>query len=77
MWLGFFRRKRCSAARMPAKEEGLHQDLSEEAESLDTMKDQQVVYQNEVMQTPKVSSNYSHPSKALATLTRNVTKPFH
>ncbi|NXA25411.1 MO2R5 protein, partial [Ibidorhyncha struthersii] len=39
--------KRGSAARTPAEEEGLRQDLSEEAESLDTMKDQHVVFQNE------------------------------
>ncbi|XP_009886811.1 PREDICTED: uncharacterized protein LOC104289551 [Charadrius vociferus] len=40
--------KRCSAARMPADEEGLHQDLSKEAESLDTMEHQNVVCQNEL-----------------------------
>ncbi|NXS44104.1 MO2R4 protein, partial [Balaeniceps rex] len=38
---------RCSAPRTPAKEKGLHQDLSEKAASLHTPKDQHVVYQNE------------------------------
>ncbi|NWQ96753.1 MO2R4 protein, partial [Burhinus bistriatus] len=50
-----------SAARTPAKEKGLRQDLREEAESLDMSKDQHVVYQKEVMQTSKASSNYSCP----------------
>uniref|UniRef100_A0A8C0ELF7 Ig-like domain-containing protein n=1 Tax=Bubo bubo TaxID=30461 RepID=A0A8C0ELF7_BUBBB len=54
MFCGFFffpRLKRCIALRTPAKEKGLHQDLSEKAMSLHTPKDQHVVYQNE-KQTP-------------------------
>ncbi|NXW06807.1 MO2R4 protein, partial [Fregetta grallaria] len=38
--------KRCSAPRTPAKEKGLHQDLSEKAMSLHMLKDQHVVDQN-------------------------------
>ncbi|NXO57553.1 MO2R5 protein, partial [Aramus guarauna] len=41
------KRERHSAPRTPAKEKGLHQDLSEEAMSLHTPKDQHIVYQNE------------------------------
>ncbi|XP_010074787.1 PREDICTED: OX-2 membrane glycoprotein-like, partial [Pterocles gutturalis] len=39
--------KRCIAPRTPAKEKSLQQDLSEKAMSLHTLKDQQIVYQNE------------------------------
>ncbi|NXT58028.1 MO2R4 protein, partial [Pluvianellus socialis] len=38
---------RHNAARTPAEQKGLHQDLSKEAESLDKSKDQHIVYQNE------------------------------
>ncbi|XP_065699523.2 nectin-1-like isoform X1 [Patagioenas fasciata] len=60
-----------------AEEKALHQDLRQNAMSLHTPKVQHIAYQNEVMQMLKTSCNYLHPSKALVTLTRNVTKPFH
>ncbi|KAF1491310.1 hypothetical protein FQV08_0014412, partial [Pygoscelis antarcticus] len=53
--------KRHSAPRIPAKEKGLHRDLSEKAVSLHKPKDQHIVYQNEVMQVFRASSSYSHP----------------
>ncbi|XP_054668177.1 OX-2 membrane glycoprotein-like [Grus americana] len=48
------RQERHSAPRTPAEEKGLHQDRSEEAMSLHTLKDQHIVYQNE-KRTPNSS----------------------
>ncbi|XP_074756668.1 nectin 1a-like [Athene noctua] len=64
----FPRLKRCPALRTPAKEKGLHQDLSEKVMSLHTPKDQNVVYQNE-KQTPGSSLH-----KRLPGLKRNPRK---
>ncbi|NXC08806.1 MO2R4 protein, partial [Orthonyx spaldingii] len=56
------KQKTHSAPRTPAKETGLQQDLAERASvSLHTPKDQHIIYQNEVTQTPKASSDSSHP----------------
>lgn len=71
------RLERKGAPGTPEEEKALNQDLRQKAMSLHTPKVQHIVHQNEVMQMPKTSCNYSHPSKAFATLTRNVTKPFH
>ncbi|XP_059677521.1 uncharacterized protein LOC104253039 [Gavia stellata] len=63
--------KRHDTPRTPAKEEGLHQDLSEKAVSLHTPKDQHVVCQNE-KQTPGCSLH-----KRLLCLKRNPREEKH
>lgn len=55
------RQKTHGAPTTPAKETGSQQDLGDRAsESLHTPKEQHITYQNEVTQTPKASSDYSH-----------------
>ncbi|XP_009322207.1 PREDICTED: uncharacterized protein LOC103916869 [Pygoscelis adeliae] len=60
--------KRHSAPRIPAKEKGLHRDLSEKAVSMHKPKDQHIVYQNEE-QSPGSSLH-----KRLPGLKRNLTE---
>lgn len=67
-WVGgffFFRLQKQRAHSTPEKEKGLQQDVSEQFESLNMLKDQDSACQNKVMPMPSTSSNSSNLSEVL------------